>query len=176
MSFQDFLINKAASYGHQCPQCGGNDGNFAINGKCNICQAPMLRYGKELTLLFSLEVFIEFIDHYCKTGSIFEKGETRELLERTISGLKENVPKLNTDDLALIQAIFKGGNEIEEIHGLYTMILNEKQTETNFTFDPNSKKPGFDYYGFAGALHAIQFITVVKFPGKDIKVIKPLAK
>jgi hypothetical protein len=176
MNFYTFLKNKAASYGHQCSQCGGNDGYFAINGKCDKCQAPMVRYGKELTLLFSLEVFIEFIDHYCKPGSIFEKGEIRELLERMISGLKENVPKLNTDDLAVIQTIFKSGKEIEEIHGLYTIILNEKQTETNFTFDPNSKKPEFDSKGFTGALMAIQFITVVKFPIKDIKVIKPLAK
>jgi hypothetical protein len=164
LSFKRFLINKAAQFGHQCSQCGENDGYFAINGKCNICQVPMLRYGKELTLLFSLEVFIEFIDHYCKPGSIFEKGEIRELLERTINGLKEDVPKVNTDDLAAIQTIFKSGNEIEEINGLYTMILGEKQTETNFTFDPNSKKPGFDSNGFSGALLAIQFITVVKFP------------
>jgi hypothetical protein len=161
MTFYEFIKNKAASYGHQCSQCGENDGYFAINGKCNICQAPMLRYGKELTLLFSLEVFIEFVDHYCKPGSIFEKGETRELLERTISGLKENIPKLNTDNLAEIQTIFKSGHEIEEIHGLYTMILNEKQTETNFTFDPNTTV--YDSKGFSGALLAIQFIIVVKF-------------
>ena len=166
MIFYNFLKQKAAQYGHQCSQCGENDGKFAINGKCNLCQAPMLRYSKELTLLFSLEVFIEFIDHYCKPGSIFEKREIRELLERTISGLKENVPKLNTDDLAVIQTIFKSGNEIEEIQGLYTMILNEKQTETNFTFDPNI--PRYDSKGFSGALMAIQFITVVKFPVRDI--------
>lgn len=167
MSFNNFLIEKASSYGHQCPQCGGNDGNFALNGKCNICNAPMLRYGKELRLLFSLEVFLEFIDHYCKPGSIFEKKEIRELMERILAGVRENVPKVNIGDIEELQIYFKSGNEIEELNGNYVMKLNEKETETFMYNKPDSKISPWDFKGFMGALHAIQCITVVKFPIKN---------
>jgi methionyl-tRNA synthetase len=86
--FFDFLSAKAESYGHQCPHCGGNDGFFALHGKCNLCMSPMLRYGKVQSLLFSLEAFLEFIDNYVKKGSVFENEEVRELLNRTVAGLK----------------------------------------------------------------------------------------
>ena len=117
-----------------------------------------------------MEVFIEFIDHYIKKGSEFEKREIRELLERTINGLKENIPKVNKEDLEELQTIFISGIEIEEINGNYLMKLNPKETETFFHNEPFSKSSGWDLDGFSGALDAIQFITVVKFPDTKLRV------
>lgn len=158
--FQQFLKTKAAKHGHQCPQCGGNDGNFALNGKCNICKAPMIRYGKELRLLFSLEAFLEFIDHYCKQGSIFEKMEVRELMERILAGVRENVPKVNTEEIEELQVYFKSGYKIEELSGNYVIQLNPIQTDMSWYHEPH--ETGWDFKGLIGALMVIQFLTVVK--------------
>ena len=161
--FYDFLINKAAEYGHQCPQCGENDGYFALLGKCNLCQSPMLRYGKELSLLFSLEAFIEFIDHHVDKASIFEKKEIREMLERTISGLKEDIPRVDVDELTEIQKIFTSGAKIEGgiIDGF--LVLNKTATDIFSNRDPATTKVDIKIKGLWGAIDAIQFITVVRF-------------
>jgi len=169
LSFYNFLINKAAEYGHQCPQCGENDGYFALNGKCNKCKSPLIRYGKELSLLFSLEVFIEFIDHHVDKGSVFEKKEIREMLEGTIIGLKENIPRVDVDELAEIQKIFTSGAEIKGGITGGALVLNKTATEIISFTDPATTpiNPNFD--GLVGAIFAIQFITVVRFKNKITK-------
>jgi hypothetical protein len=161
--FYDFLITKAGQYGHQCHHCGGNDGYFALNEKCVLCGASLIRYGKELSLLFSLEAFIEFIDHHVEKADLFKKPEVRELLEQTIKGLKEPTPKVDVDALTQLQKYFTSGAKIEGgiIEG--TLILNNTGTEIISNADPATTLPGPNLDGLIGAIFAIQIITIVKF-------------
>ena len=163
MSFYSFIIKKAAKYGHQCPHCGENDGFFALNGKCDLCQSPLIRYGKEQSLLFSLEVFIEFIDNYIDNASVFENKEIRNRLENIIIGLRESKPILDVEEFKEIQAIFRSGVELKGGITGGRMELNKNSTDTITYSDPKTTLSDENSHGVDGAIMAIQFIAVVRF-------------
>ena len=85
------------------------------------------------------------------------------MLERTIVGLKENIPKVDVDELTEIQKIFTSGAEIQGGITGGALVLNKTATEIISFTDPATTpiNPNFD--GLVGAILAIQFITVVRF-------------
>ena len=76
---------------------------------------------------------------------------------------KENIPRVDVDELTEIQKIFTSGAKIEGgIIGGF-LVLNKTATDIFSNRDPATTKVDIKIKGLWGAIDAIQFITVVRF-------------
>lgn len=158
MVLYDYFKLKANELGHNCPFCGKNDGFFALNGKCNLCERILLQPYSELkSFLFSVSIIKEFLENYDTLLPITEKKGVIILLEQVLCQVEKSNKMPGNNDIILIQSFLNSNIELgSDKVGGKLFLCGKMPLLTLKTTD--GKVMASAPFSLAGIVLAIQFI------------------